>query len=88
MAIFMAIHNINVITLLNTDKYLDDLFAIPAASYHMSAHLTVVLYINLIINFRNLIPNNQSFIPNINFKIHAHCLDCSLHTFIELAPQC
>ena len=83
MANFMALHNINAITLLDTDKYLDDLFAIPAASYHMSAHSTVVLLINLVIDFRNLIPNNQSFIPNINFKIHAHCLECSLHRFIE-----
>ena len=56
MANFMALHNINAITLLNTDKYLDDLFAIPAASYHMSAHSTVVLLINLVIDFRNLIP--------------------------------
>ena len=88
MANFMALHNINAITLLDTDKYLDDLFAIPAASYHMSAHSTVVLLINLVIDFRNLIPNNQSFIPNINFKIHAHCLECSLHRFIELVPQC
>ena len=88
MANFMALHNINAITLLDTDKYLDDLFAIPAASYHMSAHSTVVLLINLVIDFRNLIPNNQSFLPNINFKIHAHCLECSLHRFIELAPQC
>lgn len=88
MANFMALHNINAITLLNTDKYLDDQFAIPAASYHMSAHSTVDLLINLVIDFRNLIPNNQSFLPNINFKIHAHCLECSLHRFIELAPQC